>query len=206
MTGKAFLRWIPILVALAVGAFVAMWPPLKFVNLGGTDFASRFSTLAFFSLLIERTVEILMSIWRSEEANKREAAVQRLVAANTPPTDFALIQAQGNLIQYRAETLQWTMPAGFALGLVVSAFGVRALSQFIDQTATGAGAPSEGQRWWFNMTDILFTGALLAGGADPIHKLLDPISKVRRVLRSEGGRNEAMRRAGGLIRRTVATG
>ena len=34
-------------------------------------------TIVFFSLLIERTVETLMSIWRSEEANKREAAVQR---------------------------------------------------------------------------------------------------------------------------------
>src|SRR5262249_16784552 len=115
---KALLRWIPILAALAFGASIAMWPPLKFINLVGADFASRFSTLVFFSLLIERTVEILMSIWRSEEANKREAAVQRLVAANTPPTDPALIQAQTNLIEYKAETLQWTMPVGFALGLL----------------------------------------------------------------------------------------
>lgn len=61
--GKALLRCTPILVALLVGAFTAMWPPLKFVNLGGADFASRFSALVFFSLLIERTVEILMSIW-----------------------------------------------------------------------------------------------------------------------------------------------
>lgn len=172
-TGKALLRWIPILVAVAVGAFTAMWSPLKFINLGGSDFASRFSALVFFSLLIERTVEILMSIWRSQEANEREAAVRRLVSANTPHTDPDLIQAQTDLIQYKAETLQWTMPVSFALGLLISAFGVRALSQFIDQAAIGAGALPEAQRWWFNMSDILFTGALLAGGADPIHKLLD---------------------------------
>ena len=170
---KALLRWISIAVALAVGAFVAMWPPLKFVDMAGGDFASRFATLVFFSLLIERTVEILMSIWRSEEANKREAAVQRLVAAKTPSTDAALIEAQTNLIQYKAETLQWTMPVGFALGLLISGFGVRALSQFIDPASIGAGAATEAQRWWFNMSDILFTGALLAGGADPIHKVLD---------------------------------
>jgi hypothetical protein len=127
----------------------------------------------FFSLLIERTVEILMSIWRSEEANKREAAVQRLVANNTPGTDPAFIAAQACLIEFKAETMQWTMPIGFALGLLISAFGVRALSQFIDLTATGKDAPLGTQRWWFNMSDILFTGALLAGGADPIHKLLD---------------------------------
>jgi hypothetical protein len=173
MTGKAFLRYILIVLALIVGAFVAMWPPLKFVNLGGADFASRFAALVFFSLLIERTVEIIMSIWRSEKSNQLEATVRRLVDNNTPPTDPALTTAQAELIAYKAETLQWTMPVGFILGLLVAACGVRALSQFIDLTVAGVGAPPEGQRWWFNMGDILFTGALLAGGADPIHKLLD---------------------------------
>lgn len=173
MAGKALIRWIPIVIALILGVSVATWPALRFVNLSGGDFTSRFSVLVFFSLLIERTVEILMSIWRSEEANKCEAAVQRLVAANTVATDQTFIAAQARLIEYRAETMQWTMPVAFALGLVVSAFGVRALSQFVDLTAAGVGAPPGGQLWWFNMIDILFTGALLAGGADPIHKLLD---------------------------------
>jgi hypothetical protein len=132
----------------------------------------------FFSLLIERTVEIVMSIWRSEEANKREAAVQRLVASGFRATDPEFIEAQARLIDYKAGTIQWTMPIGFALGLFVSAFGVRALSQFIDLTVPGIGAPPEWQRRWFNMSDILFTGALLAGGADPIHKLLGLYRKV----------------------------
>jgi hypothetical protein len=114
-----------------------------------------------------------MSIWRSEKANKLEAAVQSLVASKKPADDPTLLDAQGKLIKYKAETMQWTMPIGFALGLLVSAMGVRALSQFIDLTAAGTGAPLKGQLWWFNMGDILFTGALLAAGADPIHKLLD---------------------------------
>ncbi len=174
MTKKNVIpRFIPIVAALFVGYFTAIWPPFKFVHLDGSDIASRFSALVFFSLLIERTVEIFMSIWRSEEANNREAAVQRLVAANTLPTDPALQHAQTALIKYKAETLQWTMPISFALGLVIAALGVRGLSQFIDQTTIGAGSITEAQRWWFNMCDILFTGALLAGGADPIHKLLD---------------------------------
>ena len=178
MTLQALLRCFPIGFALIVGASIAMWPPLKFVNLGGADFASRFSVLVFFSLLIERTVEILMSIWRSEEANKREAAVQRLLVSSTAAANPDLIVAQESLISYKAETMQWTIPTGFALGLLVSAFGVRALSQFIDLTSAGVDAPPEGQLWWFNMSDILFTGALLAGGADPIHKLLDLYRKV----------------------------
>jgi hypothetical protein len=171
--GKIFIRWIPIVFALIVGGSVAMWPPLKFVNLGGADLASKLSVLLFFSLLIERTVEIMMSIWRSEGSNKLEAEFQRLVAAKILADDTKLQEAQAKLIEYKAETIQWTMPIGFALGLLVSALGVRALSQFIDPTAVGMGAPFESQRWWFNLIDILFTGALLAGGADPIHKLLD---------------------------------
>lgn len=169
MVANTLLRWIPILGAIVVGASVAMWPPLKFVGLTGGDFASRFSTLVFFSLLVERTVEILMSIWRSEEANRLEATVRRLVAAPTPSTDPALIHAQTALIQFKAETLQWTMPVAFSMGLLISAFGVRALSQFIDPSSIGPDA----QRRLFNISDIVFTGALLAGGADPIHKLLD---------------------------------
>lgn len=189
-TGNALLRFFPILVAVVVGAYVAMWPPLKFVDLGGTDLASRFSILVFFSLLIERTVEILMSIWRSEEANKREAAVQSLVAAKTPANDPALISAQTKLIEYKAETMQWTIPIGFSLGLLISAFGVRALSQFIDPASAAAGTPPEAQLWWFNMMDIVFTGSLLAGGADPIHKLLD---LYRRVVENSAGKAAGMK-------------
>lgn len=173
MKYNALVRWLPIAGALTTGATIAMWPSIRFLNLGGSDFASRFSVLIFFSLIIERTVEIIMTIWRSDEANKREAVVQRLLASNISFTDPAFIKAQEELISYKAETMQWTIPLGFALGLFVSSVGVRALSQFVDPSATAGWATNEGQRWWFNMTDIVFTGALLAGGADPIHKLLD---------------------------------
>jgi len=175
MTGKTLARCFPVVVALAVATSVALWPAVKFADLGGADLASRFSIAVFFSLLIERTVEILISLWRSEGSRNCEAAVQRLVAAKVPADDPALIEAQSSLIRHKAETIQWTVPIGFALGLVVAAFGVRVLSQFLDPEV--ASMP-ERQRWWFNMGDIVFTGALLAGGADPIHKLLDLYRKV----------------------------
>lgn len=169
------LRLIPIIAAVAIGAFVAMWPSLKFNYLSVAEFTSRFSVLLFFSLLIERTVEIIMSIWRSEESHKREAAVKRLISNKTAQTNPKFVAAQESMIEYRTETMQMTMPISFALGLIVAALGVRALSQFIDPTVVGSGigSPLDTQRWWFNMIDIIFTGALLAGGADPIHKLLD---------------------------------
>jgi hypothetical protein len=39
------------------------------------------------------------------------------------------------------------------------------------------GAPDEGQLLWFHLSDIVFTATMLAGGADPIHKLLDVFRK-----------------------------
>jgi hypothetical protein len=127
-----------------------------------------------------------MSIWRSEQANKLEAAVHRLLVAEPRPSESVLEEAEANLIEFKAETLQWAMPIGFTLGLMIAAFGVRALSQFVDPAATAT--ISEPQRWWFNMIDILFTGALLAGGADPIHKLLDLYRKfVEKTSRKAAG-------------------
>ncbi len=173
MKFERLIRYLPIVFAIFIGTQIAIWPSLKFVHISGTEFASRFSVIMFFSLLIERTVEILMSIWRSEKSNKLEAAVQRLIASNIPITDQKFIDAQESLINYKAETIQWTIPIGFALGVVVSAFGIRTLRQFIEIPTAWTDVAPEWQLWWFNMSDIIFTGALLAGGADPIHKLLD---------------------------------
>ena len=165
-TFKKLLCWSPVILALAVGVSTAMWPPLKFVKMSGSDFVSRLSVLLFFSLLIERTVEIVMSIWRSEKSNTLESELRVALKARSSFINF--YPARANLIQYLAETLQWGMPVSFAMCLLLSALGVRALSQFFDQEIL-----LEPQRWWLNFSDIVFTGALLAGGADPIHKILD---------------------------------
>jgi len=171
---SVLFRFVPILAALSVGGSVALWPSFTFVNIGIEQVASRLSVIFFFSLLIERTVEIVMSIWRSEEANKRESQVQRLIADKVSTTDTNFIAAQSDLIEFKAETLQYTMPFGFVLGILIAASGIRTLNQFIDPaTFSAASSFSETQHWWFNMMDIFFTGALLAGGADPIHKILD---------------------------------
>jgi hypothetical protein len=176
---SGWLPWLPILGALLVSFSAARWQGLACLPVPSpADLFSRLSPLFFFALLIERFVEILMSIWRSEKANLLQADVQRLVASGVQITDPQLQKAQNDLIQFRAETLKWTMPIGFSLGLLLSASGVRALSPFIDpQFLVGSSQPGE-QIWWFNLSDTVFTGALLAGGADPIHKLLDLYRKV----------------------------
>lgn len=54
----------------------------------------------------------------------------------------------------------------------MASLGVRLVTQFIEQL------PSDPlQLQLLNIADIVFTAALLAGGADPIHKVLDAFRK-----------------------------
>jgi hypothetical protein len=47
------------------------------------------------------------------------------------------------------------------------------------------GAPSPKQLWWFDASDIVSPSAMLAGGADRIHKLMDAFRKFMGSFRFE---------------------
>ena len=175
---KKRLPWILIAGAVIIALFAASWPALQFAKLDGGEFMSRLGALLVFALLIERTMEVFLTIWRAEESYKREAEVKRLISGGRSATDTDLKQAQEKLIEYRTETQRWALPSSFILGLVLASFGVRVIDQFIAWPAVGApNRPSENQLWWFHVADIVLTAALLAGGADPIHKLMDAFRK-----------------------------
>lgn len=180
-------RLLPIavlLLGLGVSGVGARWqgyPCIATTTIG--DLFSRLSPLVFFALLIERTVEVVMSIWRSADSNRLVAQVQSLKASadaegKTQSTAERLSTAEEELRSFRAQTLGYTLPLGWGLGMVLAAIGVRALSLFIDPAALSGDPATDSHLWWFNACDIVFSGALLAGGADPIHKLLDLYRKV----------------------------
>ena len=134
--------------AVIVALFAASWPALRLAKLEGTEFISRLGALLLFALLIERTVEVFLTIWRAEEAYKREAEVQRLISAGTIATDPELKAAQERLIEYKVETQRWALSSSFILGLLLASFGVRVVDQFVvpvdPSTPNG---PGEGQLW-----------------------------------------------------------
>src|SRR5262245_14740137 len=107
---KKTLPWILIAVAVLVATRAAHWPELKFAKLDGGEFIARLGALVVFAMLIERTVEVFLTIWRAEDAYKCEAAVQRLVNAGKTGTDPDLKAAQEELIRYRTETQRWALP------------------------------------------------------------------------------------------------
>ena len=171
--------WISIVVAFGIAVAAANWPEVRFAKLEASELGSRLAALVLFSLLIERTVEVFLTIWRAEDAYKKEATVQRLVSVGTLATDPVLVEARTRLIDYKAQTQRWALPSGFILGVLIASLGVRILQQFIAPfpPVGDPNRPTETQIWWFHVADIVLTGAMLAGGADPIHKLMDAFRK-----------------------------
>lgn len=190
-TMKKVLPWILIGGAIGVACIAANWPGLRFAKLDGGEFMSHLGALLVFALLIERTVEVFLTIWRAEEAKQREAEVQRLVTAGAIATDPALVAAHDRMLEYRAETQRWAFPMSFIIGLLLASFGVRVIDQFvISASANAPDGPSGNQLWWFHVADIVLTAALLAGGADPIHKLMDTFRKFMEASSAKAGGTE----------------
>lgn len=56
--------------AVVVAGYAADWSTIHFARLELGDFVSRLAALLLFALLIERTVEVSLTIWRAEESYK----------------------------------------------------------------------------------------------------------------------------------------
>jgi hypothetical protein len=172
------LPWILVGGAIIIAVIAANWSALRFAKLEASDFTSRLGVMLFFALLIERTVEVFLTIWRAEEANKRTAEVQALIADGKSALDPILKAAQQLLLEYKAETQRWALPSSFILAVLLSSFGVRLIEPFMILPVAGASDRlGDNQLRCFHVADILFTAALLAGGADPIHKVMDTFRK-----------------------------
>ncbi len=67
------------------------------------------------------------------------------------------------------------------LGLTASVVGVRVLGQFLpqDSPVRGGAGGFDTQIFWFHFADIVLTTALLAGGADGIHKIVKRFTDIR---------------------------
>ncbi len=174
--------WIFVVVGLlAVVAVAVNFGALKLNQEGLTLFGQILGTLLMLSAVLERALDVLLSIPRAEDSEKLRAAVdeqQRIVdeaqKQNTPvPQDMinALEKAKAVRAEFRAKTMRLAMVGGLVVGVVVSAIGFRVLQTLIDTTSLDE--LGRLQRSAFDFVDIVLTGAVLAGGSDGIHKLIE---------------------------------
>ena len=143
------------------------------------DLTGLLAPLAFAAACIERAVEIFVSPWRDAEASKLAKEVAAIQARPAEPAACAqnaaeLKAASDRLDEYRGATQRYAFAASLTLSVLVSMAGVRALGSFVaaeklkDQTFTDGS-----QYLFFLCVDVVLSAALLAGGADGIHSLVN---------------------------------
>jgi hypothetical protein len=142
------------------------------------NLTSLLAPIAFAATVIERAVEILVSPWRDAEANKLEKAVAAIKArpASSDATQNAvdLKTASDALDEYRGDTQRYAFAVSLTLSVLVSIAGVRSLGPFVDATKLKDVNPA--QHLFFLGIDVTLSAALLAGGADGIHSVVNAIT------------------------------
>jgi hypothetical protein len=170
----------PIIVGLAIAALIAVAlngqspAPVLFKPVTQQSFLGTMSWLFIVALFVERAVEVIISVLRDAGAAPLETqvdAAQKKIKeqARVTPGSVAYLdelqRAQAALSTYRAGTKEIALCISFVLGLFVSLAGVRALDAIVNSV------PSN--NWLFPIADILLTGAIVAGGSDGVHQMMN---------------------------------
>lgn len=196
-------------VALGAAAAAAKgFVPLDFSDLKSADILNLLLAAIFTALIIERAVEVWANgafAPQEQAIRSRELVIEGQIARkqkalddeNKRPTPDAALQetlrkkireAGGALLteiertapqlqQLKLEKSAKTATLAVLLGLGASAVGVRVLGQFLPDPVPADMDPV--QLALFRFMDVVMTTALLAGGADGIHKLIKPFLNYR---------------------------
>lgn len=182
---------IPILLGIIViiAAQLTGAIALSFTSITPSTVTQLFGVLFTVALLLERSLEVFINVWREPQAaqlllDSQEAQTvlgsKRALNLAIPANQTALTDATAKqsltlkaLQSYRSQTQKIALGCSFVAGLTVSAVGLRTLETFLDATArSGLSAGHSLQLFAFHFVDIWLTGGLLAGGSEGIHKIM----------------------------------
>jgi hypothetical protein len=167
---------VPLYLAIFGGLTVtAVYGPevIRFWPFSAAEFLQRITPLFLISLFIERSIEVFVTAWRGPDAairNHRIKALRKAVSQGKAELEEDLARVCAEKEQCRSKMQRLAFASSVALGMVISAVGVRALGLFVDATAFGT--LSKMQQTSFNMVDVVLTGAVLGGGSDALHKFV----------------------------------
>jgi len=145
------------------------------------NIAGLVAPLVFAAAVIERAVEILISPWRDATASTLESAVSAIQNRPASSEPAALEQnaedlrvASKALEEYRGQTQKYAFGVSLTLSILTAMVGVRVLGPFLDSAKFHATPPA--QQLHFLCLDVLLSAALLAGGADGIHTVVNAVT------------------------------
>jgi hypothetical protein len=162
------------ILALALFAIFLRWTGIG-LSIDVTALVPRLSPLVLASGIIERAVEVLISPWRDADASKlaKEIAALKADPAAAAQNAVALKTVSDKLDDYRGVTQRYAFATSFTLSLTASVAGVRALEPFLTHPNAKAGSD---QFAFFVVVDVFLTAAVIAGGADGIHSIVNAVT------------------------------
>ncbi len=193
-----------ILIVILIASVLQLWNggsfiPLPIADLSLAETTARLTTLFIAATFIERAVEVIVTPWREEESNHLELSLKDAAAEQVPG-------AQRALVSYKSTTQGMAFMVAGIMGVLVSLVGVRGIEMFLKADfwkSVLAGIPTEAvtlQYHLFTLVDVLITGALLAGGADGIHRvtslIIDFLSTTRDKVNGSPGASPPSSMAG----------
>jgi hypothetical protein len=177
------IKGITIVVATTCMVLTLGMRPMEFNKFPMEALLGLFTKLIGIAVFIERTVEVLLTPWRGPRSLKLTARLKQAKAKlENKETDSALevSNAQDELREYKGETKQIAFLIALALGMTISAVGLRGLEFFLDPNSLPTPSSEQpavlyalasNQAAVFRAIDVLVTGALLAGKADGLHRM-----------------------------------
>lgn len=172
----------PIVVLLIVAGAVVLMPnavPLRGITLASV---SQFLTsLLLAALLVERVLDVFLTIWRAPTSEAIEAEAKR-----HPESSAERIEKEAVLQTRKAGTRTIAMWSALLIGILVSAAGMRSLSWFVEPGTVDA-LPAT-QASLFIGVDILLTGGVIAGGSDGIHKIAEVLRNFLKTSSAQAAR------------------
>ena len=169
-------RFIAIILAIVlVAAFILNnnISDFRTIDISSFDFSKIFGLLgsiAFISLLVERTSEIFMIDPKEKEKERLKREVQSLTKRSvlSPEEAEVKIQKATQLEVYQNERRKKVSIFAFTLGILIAMFGVRILTNLIENPESMNIVQSK----FINIVDMVLTGCVIAGGSEGIHHII----------------------------------
>jgi len=152
-------------------------PYVEFLPINNKAYLTVFAVLFTVALFVERAVEVIMLVLRDGDAQPLQDKVDnaqdkfdelKIINPQNTPSRGELEAAQQALTEYKGHTKEYAMRIAFVLSMVASMAGVRAFSIILN------GYPV--YNYFFTTMDIVVTGAVLAGGSEPIHQMANVLN------------------------------
>lgn len=181
-----------VVIVLTWTALSLQYGPLELRSDDFALFGRVIGSLILISAIMERVLDVFLTFFHGEQADttsgalgvcEKEMEVAKAALEAAPgdqgakdrfaTAQDALDEARTARRDQRTNTRRSALPAAIVLGVIISAIGFRALDSLVTVVP-----PSAEDAWWvqanvFHAVDIVLTGAVLAGGSDGLHKLME---------------------------------